>query len=130
MRRSRRRYAARLRPGLRRVPCRSVWTRSVSRARRTLVGMRFCVYATSTRRGPKPRGIIAGTQADDARPLWVADGVLHGAPQGAARTLCGLATDGLHLFADHNFDTVTISTGCCRDCVAAIDTYDDSARSD
>jgi hypothetical protein len=95
-------------------------TRS-SYARRT----RFCVYATSTKRGPKPRGIIPGTQADDARPLWVADGVLHGAPQGAARTLCGLATDGLHLFADDSFETVTVSTGCCRDCVAAIDTYDD-----
>ena len=49
---------------------------------------------------------------------------------GAARTLCGLATDGLHLFADHNFETLTISTGWSRDCVAAIDTYDDSARSD
>ena len=68
-------------------------------------------YATSTKRGPKPRGIIAGSQADDARPMWVADGVLHGAPQGAARTLCGLSTEGMHLFADHNFESVTIASG-------------------
>jgi hypothetical protein len=91
--------------------------------------MRFCVYATSTKRGPKARGIIAGSRADDARPLWVADGVLHGAPPDAALTLCGRSTDGLHVFADHNFESVTISRGCCRDCVAAIDIYDDERRS-
>jgi hypothetical protein len=87
--------------------------------------VRFCVYATSTKRGPKPHGIIAGSDLDNARPLWVADGVLHGAPQGAASTLCGLSTEALHLFADHNFESVTISRDGCRDCVAAIDTYDD-----
>ena len=83
--------------------------------------MQFCVYATSTNRGPTSQGIIAGSQVDDDRPLWVADGVLHGAEPGGAWTLCGLSTEGLHRFADHNFRSVTISSGACRDCATAAD---------
>jgi hypothetical protein len=81
------------------------------------------VFATSTKRGPKSRGIIAGSQLDDDRPLWVADGVIHGAPPDAESTLCHRSTEGLHAFADHDFESVTFQGGACRGCVAAIDTY-------
>jgi hypothetical protein len=87
--------------------------------------MRFCVYATSTDRGPKSDGIIAGSSADDSRPVWVASGVLHGAKGRDAWTLCGLSTEGLHRFADHDFESVTISAGACRECAVAAEQSDD-----
>jgi hypothetical protein len=83
------------------------------------------VYATSTKRGPKSQAVIAGSAEDDARPLWVADGVLHGAPQGTTSTLCGLSTEGLHAFAHLDFESVTIEGGGCRDCGAAAATCRD-----
>jgi hypothetical protein len=86
--------------------------------------MRFCVYATARRRGPKPEGIIAGSHVDDERPLWVADGLLHGARIGEARTLCGLSIEGLHPFAEQDFESVSISAGGCRDCALAAQQQD------
>jgi hypothetical protein len=88
------------------------------------LGVRFCVYATAIRRGPKPGGIIAGSDVDDARPLWVADGVLHGASAGDEQTLCGLPTKDLHQFADNDFETVSISDGRCAGCARAAEQSD------
>ena len=68
--------------------------------------------------------MIAGSAEDDARPLWVPDGVLHGVPQDATLTLCGLSTEGLHGFGDLDFESVTIEGGACRNCAAAVATYD------
>jgi hypothetical protein len=89
--------------------------------------VKYCVFATSTKRGPKSQAVIAGSAEDDARPLWVADGVVHGAPQDAAFTLCGLSTEGLHGFADLDFESVTIQGGACEKCAAAVATHDDEA---
>jgi len=86
--------------------------------------VRFCVYATSTKRPPKSRGIIAGTEADNTRPLFVPDGVLHGARVRDAWTLCGLSTEGLNRFDVYDFETVSISAGGCERCAEAIDEVD------
>ena len=83
------------------------------------------MFATSTKRGPRSQAVIAGSAEDDARPLWVADGVLHAVPQDATSTLCGLSTEGLHGFGDLDFESVTIQGGACRNCAAAVATYDD-----
>ena len=86
--------------------------------------MRFCVYSTSIKRGPRSQGIIAGSAPDEARPLWAADGVLHGARLGDAWTLCGLSIEGLHGFTEHAFESVSISQGACRNCAAAAEQSD------
>jgi hypothetical protein len=65
--------------------------------------------------------LIAGSAADDARPIWIPDGILHGATLGDRWTLCGRSTEGLHRFADQDFETVTISSGGCEVCIAERD---------
>ncbi len=69
--------------------------------------------------------MIAGSAEDDARPLWVADGVLHAVPRDAKVTLCGLSIEGLHGFGDLDFESVTIHGGACGKCAAAVANYDD-----
>ena len=86
------------------------------------------MYATSTKRGPRSEAVIAGSAEDDARPLWIADGVLHGAPPGATSTLCDLSTEAMHAFADLDFESVTIQAGGCRDCAAAAATSADESH--
>jgi hypothetical protein len=88
--------------------------------------VRYCVYSTSITRGPRSEGIIAGSALDDSRPLWIADGVQHAAGVGDAWTLCGLSTEGLHRFIEHDFESVSISEGACRDCAAAATEHDAS----
>jgi hypothetical protein len=52
--------------------------------------------------------------------LWVADGVLHGAREDDASTLCGIPTEGLHRFDEYDFEAVTVSMGGCERCAGAI----------
>ncbi len=73
--------------------------------------------------------MIAGSADDDARPLWVADGVLHGARDGDASTLCGMSTEGLHRFDDYDFESVTTSAGGCARCAAAMAAADERSSS-
>jgi hypothetical protein len=68
--------------------------------------------------------MIAGSAADDSRPLWVADGVLHGGRPRDAWTLCGLSTQGLYRFDEHDFETVTRAAGGCERCIEAVDEVD------